>query len=255
MNTPDPKITRQIQDWLACPASSRDLMAGASLLFTLNRNRAMFGTISRMPAKYASRIERELKKHLRIRLDGLTPPEIIKKEAVVMPRVQATIDSSAEFATAKVAKGKRTDHDTLPPAIQKLWDDNTLRIRKISLLFNELKAMADAAPCDRYERLTALAEADETYRFNMQRYDNFTPGDDEPMRSIGSDVPENRLLPNARKNLTAARKRLAKLEPGTLSYTDTVADIYRHARTITELGGKFSAKTSAELKALNIILD
>lgn len=43
----------------------------------------------------------------------------------------------------------------------------------MKLLFNQLKAMSAAQPCDRYELLKQLRAADDKYRANWQKYDEY----------------------------------------------------------------------------------
>lgn len=177
----DPKVTQQIQDWLNTPEADRDIRAGAELMLTLNRNRALYYSLLRRPDKFKDKLVYELKKHLRIRLDNLTTSEVARLEETIIPRVKETVGNhpaisvDAELPEGSVAKGRRADHDSLPPEIQELWNSNEQRHRRIVILFNEIKAMADAQPCDRYEKLRILDDLDKTYRLNLEKYDAYVP--------------------------------------------------------------------------------
>ncbi len=124
-------MTHKIQDYLDTPPSERDVVAGATLLLSLNRNKILFQNVIRKPEKFADKVEYELrKKHLKIRLDGKTVSDIARMNITVIPSAQRIIDGGVrywmddEFPEAKVAKGRRMDHDRLPPEIQRLWTDN-----------------------------------------------------------------------------------------------------------------------------------
>ena len=47
----DPKLTREMQDWLNARPSDRDFMRGATMLRSLNRNKALYNTLVRNPGK------------------------------------------------------------------------------------------------------------------------------------------------------------------------------------------------------------
>ena len=86
----------------------------------------------------------------------------------------AEISTDADHTNvAKVAKGRRGDHDSLPEEIQKLWDDNAEVWFRIKALYNHLLTMENALPCDRYEYLKQLAELDKRYHDNLAKYDAY----------------------------------------------------------------------------------
>ena len=88
----DNKLTEQIQKWLDTPQSERDIIGGATLLLQLNRNRAMYNTITRKPAREADRLEYELKKFLQIRLDEKTIADVKQMDKVVIPSAKKIVD-------------------------------------------------------------------------------------------------------------------------------------------------------------------
>ena len=90
----DPKVTEAISDWLNTPADSRDVRAGAELLLTLNRNRAIYNAAVRRPAQLASKIEHELRKYLNIRLHDAAVSDLRRVESEVMPQVSMTLDET-----------------------------------------------------------------------------------------------------------------------------------------------------------------
>lgn len=179
MNKLDPALTRKIQEWLNTPAPERDIMAGATLYLQLSRNRALYNSVISKPQKYMPKLEYELRKFLRIRLDKMAVADIVRLESEVMPKAAETVEQLHHISTddelpeATVARGRRFDHDSLPDGIKELWDSNAERHRRIVLLFNELKGMSEMAPCDRYEKLRILEELDRTYRSNLASYDAY----------------------------------------------------------------------------------
>lgn len=258
MTTLDPTLTRKVREWLDTPEAERDIPAGATLMLQLNRNRALFNSIIMRPAKYKDKLVYELRKYLRIRLDNMTVSDVARMEAEVMPRVQSTIEeqpvisSDNEIPGAVIAKGKRPDHDSLPAHIRDLWDSNGTLHRKIVLLFNELKAMADAQPCDRYEKLRLLDEADKTYRSNLQKYDEYVAGTPVPA-NVQQQAPEvTRAIGAARKTISKYRKVIAA-NPDDPSKIETAkSKIQAAVSVISEAGAEFSEQTVQELTAIGI---
>lgn len=171
----DKSLTNRLQQWLDTPPAERDLKEGATMMLQLNHNRALYNSAMQRPEKFAAKVEYELKKFLKIRLHDMSMAEVVELEQDVMPRVEALINASEsidepvistdeEKPEGTVAKGKRADHATLPPEIQALWDDNGRRYHAISILFNELKAMSDLEPCDRFAKLQVLDKTEKAYR-------------------------------------------------------------------------------------------
>lgn len=260
----DNKITEQLTDWLNTPRENRDIPAGAMLLLRLNNNRFLYANILRRPDKMADKLEYELRKHLRIRLDGLTRADVVKLEAQVIPAAKKTLDSppavistDAELPEAEVATGRRADHDLLPPEVQALWDNNLQLYKTIKNVFEQLKTMEKAQPCDRYEYLKILDDADRRYRANLERYDHYVIGS-EPMAAATdntSDDNAQRKINAARKTLTKYKKILAKANISDERATTARQKIIACIETIRENGGVVGAAVTADLKKLGIVID
>lgn len=260
----DNKITEQLTDWLNTPRENRDIPAGAMLLLRLNNNRFLYANILRRPDKMADKLEYELRKHLRIRLDGLTRADVVKLEAQVIPAAKKTLDSppavistDAELSEAEVATGRRADHDLLPPEVQALWDNNLQLYKTIKNVFEQLKTMEKAQPCDRYEYLKILDDADRRYRANLERYDHYVIGS-EPMAAATdntSDDNAQRKINAARKTLTKYKKILAKANISDERATTARQKIIACIETIRENGGVVGAAVTADLKKLGIVID
>ena len=266
--TMDNKFTQQISDWLNTPRTQRDINDGAMMLLRLNNNRFLYANILRRPDKFAEKLEYELRKHLRIRLDGLTRADVIKLEAQVIPAAKKTlatppavISTDDELPKAKVATGRRADHDSLPPAVQALWDNNLQLYKTIKNVFEQLKTMENAQPCDRYEYLKILDEADKKYRANLERYDGFVIGNEPDAFTAAQDATDNATDDQAARKINAARKTLSKykkilaksLEQDNAENADTAkAKILDSVAAIRHAGGIVGAAVTTELLALGI---
>lgn len=175
----DEKFTAQMQSYLATPPASREVAQGALLLFRLNGNAYIYHNAVANPKRYAALIEHELKKYLRIRLDGLTRSEVARMEQSALPRIAETIEQGAPIIDADndypkgEYRGRRADHDSLPKEVRALYDKNGDIYYKMKQLYNQLCQMEHAEPCDRYELLKQLKSADERYRLNWAKYDNY----------------------------------------------------------------------------------
>ena len=263
----DNKLTQQIADWLNTPEADRDVRAGADLMLSLNRNRALYNSILRRPDKFMAKLVYELRKFLRMRLDAATAADAAKLEREVMLRVEKslahpTISSDDELPDAQVAKGKRPDHDSLPADIRALGDTNGQLYRRIVLLFNELKAMDDEKPCDRYEKLCILDEADKSYRANFERYDSFVAPADADSPEAGDPVAPAELTDStdnvvkavgaARKRISTYVKRVSDLDPDDPKRLDLISKIQSAVDVILSSGSDVSESTKQKLQALGI---
>lgn len=221
----DDKLTTDMQGWLNTEPAKRDLLKGAEMVLKLTRNRILFQNISRNPQKFASKIEYELNKYLKIRLDRKTIQDVVQMDKVLVPSVEKTLETfkPAEISSdgdvpqeAVIAKGKREDHDSLPEDIQQLWESNKDIYFRLKETFETLKTMRDALPCDRYEYLKQLEELDTKYRDNMNKYDHYKPGEQEGTGAEG-ESPEDpaemaKKVSAARGYLSDNKKKLAELK-------------------------------------------
>ena len=199
--TPDPILTSQISDWLNASPKQRSLEDGALLLLRLNANRIMYQMILRN--RLAEKLEYELQKHLNIRLHGLTRAEVAKVEKQVMPRLKKELANGEEY------RGRRADHDSLPDKVKALYERNGTRWRQMHRLFETLKTMRDAQPCDRHELVHQLVQLDDAYRTDWEKYDHWTPEDEEPESEPEPTEAGVREIIAARKAISYGRKKLA----------------------------------------------
>lgn len=250
----DHKFTEKIRTWLNTPVNERSIEEGATMLLQLNRNRILHQNIIRRGVRMMPKLEYELKKHLRIRDDGKTLHEVVAMEKEVMPVVEKIVEKPvAEHA------GKREDHDELPEEVQQLWDGNFERYTKIKALFEELKAMEKMQPCDRYEKLKLLDEAEKAYREALSAYDSYVKEDNFPTKTEEQPVDPAELatqIGNARKYISEGKGKLKKLiDEGNEAKAATLrAKIVERVRTIQQAGAPISDDTFAELSELGINL-
>lgn len=250
----DHKFTEKIRTWLNTPVNERSIEEGATMLLQLNRNRILHQNIIRRGVRMMPKLEYELRKHLRIRDDGKTLHDVVVMEKQVVPAVeQLLVKPAAEHA------GKRADHDELPEEIQKLWDGNFERYTKIKALFEELKAMEKMQPCDRYEKLKLLDEAEKAYREALSAYDSYVKEDNFPTKTEEHPVDPAELatqIGNARKYISEGKGKLKKLiDEGNEAKAATLREkIVERVRTIQQAGAPISDDTFAELSELGINL-
>lgn len=259
----DPKITQDLQAWLNTPDQERDILAGAELMLRLNHNRALYNSVIRRPEKFRDKLIYELRKFLRIRLDDLTTSEVATLEKKIIPRVAETvtyepvISVEDEVPAGSIARGRRADHDSLPAEIRELWDSNAQRHRRIVIIFNELKAMSDAQPCDRYEKLKILDNLDRVYRANLEKYDAYVPG--TPIEGAPKAEKSPALSADVVKAVGAARKTISKYKksisknPGDSEKLETAkSKVQAAVDVIRGAGAEFSDATVRELSAIGI---
>lgn len=252
----DNNLTKQIQEWLDTPISERNISVGAEMLLKLNRNRILYQNIIRRGAKMMGKLEYELKKYHRLRIDNKTVADVVRLEKEVMPKVQKFVEE--EPAKAEHA-GKREDHDELPEEVQALWDENFEQYAKVKALFEELKAMANMEPCDRYEKLKLLDEAESKYRKNLADYDaylkeNNFPKDDEVEDKTEDPVELATKINNSRKYISSNKDKLAALIEKDQEKAESLrAKMQERVDTIQSAGVAFTPDQQTELESLGII--
>lgn len=251
----DNNLTKQIQEWLDTPISERNISVGAEMLLKLNRNRILYQNIIRRGVKMMGKLEYELKKYHRMRIDNKTVADVVRLEKEVMPKVQKFVEE--EPAKAEHA-GKRVDHDELPEEIQALWDNNFELYTKIKNIFEELKARNGLQPCDRYELLKVLDEAEKTYRSNLASYDAYVVGQSAPIAD-GATADNNPAelatkINNARKYISSNKEKLtALIAAEDEKATQLREKMQERVDIILTAGVPFTADQQAELESLGII--
>lgn len=252
----DQQFTNDIQKWLDSPREQRDLAQGALMLLRLNRNRFLHAHIVRHHDE--ERLEKELTKHLRIRLKGLTQRQVAEMEQREMPRIQRTIEQGCPATSSEEDgdkpsphRGKRADHDNLPDEVQAIYEKNGEVFRKMKQLYETLKKMENDQPCDRHEYLSILVSLDEQYRENWAEYDSWQPSD------ATEEEPKQNGSPATAKQISAARKYLSLNRPKLAALTGEAHDILlakmqRRVDLILSAGESFDPTYQAELAELDL---
>lgn len=251
----DEKITLKIQEWLDTPVSERNISEGAELMLKLNRNRVLYQNVVRRGAKMMGKIEYELKKFLRLRLDNKTVADVVRMQKEIVPRVEETLlVNEGRALKDSEHSGKRADHDELPPEIQALWDDNFGLYAKIKELFEELKSMNKLQPCDRYEVLQVLDEIDKKYRRNLAEYDAFVLSAAPEQQPVDAAELANK-IGSARKYLSDNKTKLAKLiEGGQAEKADALrSKMAERVSILQQAGAAISDEQLTELSSLGVL--
>lgn len=166
-----------IRDWLNAHPDDRSFEDGAMILLQLTRNQTRYRAMLRNQQAYASVLEDELKAHLAKRENKPSPQEVaaIRKEAAEILAAQTSLKTDNPAKDFK--GGKRPDHDSLPPEIQNLYDENTIirhRMSKYHIeIQNLLKSPAGCAAEDLRDVVALLRDADIKYHENWKAYDSF----------------------------------------------------------------------------------
>lgn len=246
MNGIDKLFRARVTEWLSKKKHTEaELADGAMMVLQCNRNHALYNTIMRRPARYEEKIAYELRKHLRYLKDDMTLDEVKSLEARILPAIGNAIieteKSTDEVAAAMgeapensilpapaydadngkqtdaiVARGKRTDHDTLPETIRAIWDKNAERYKKIKQAHETCKTLT--AACDRYEFTSAIAELWADYKKDFDTYDHYVlvPVNEEAGTQT-PDTEEVQLSAEDVKAINAARPYISKNLPKLLA--------------------------------------
>lgn len=256
----DEKLTRELQQWLDTDAEERNLEAGALLLLRLSRNKWLYKHV--LLRRDTPKLEYELKKYLRIRLDGMTAADVTRMDREVMPAAAASlnagppvISTDADFTDAPY-RGRRADHERLPTDIRQLYERNGDLYFKMKQLFEDLKRMNDRPACDRYEFLRILAELDSEYRENWNTYDTWSAaaagaptGVDPAAQALDNSTPKR--IQAARKYLSDNKSKLAVLD-GTKA-DKLRAKMQERVKLLVDSGQGFDEQHRQELITLGLV--
>ena len=264
MRKPDINFTRRLQEWLNTPKDERDIKAGAEMMLQLNRNRALYNSVMARPDRFHSKLEYELRKFLRIRLDNMTLDEVTALEDKVLPAAEEIVENPPLISTddelpeRERAVGRRKDHDSLPPRIKALFDDNFEVYKTVKHLFEECKAMNGLKPCDRYDKVQQLAAAESRYRKNLNEYDAYDAASaaPEPHELTEEEKAEAELTAKrinaARKSLSTYKKVAEESGGDDALRTTAIGKMQLAVNTLVECNANFSDDYKAELTALGI---
>lgn len=243
----DKLFRARIEEWLSKKKHTEaELADGAMMVLQCKRNRAMYNTMMRKPSHYEEKMVYELKKHLAYLQNDMNLEDVKNLEKQILPVIgkaiadtEAAADKAAEpdnpvpedsflpapalsseepykQTDAIVARGKRTDHDTLPETIRAIWDKNAERYKKIKQAHETCKTLT--AACDRYEFTSAIAELWADYKKDFDTYDHYVLVDiNEEAGTQTPDTDEVQLTAEDVKAINAARPYISKNMPKLLA--------------------------------------
>lgn len=269
----DKAFTQDIADWLETPREERDVRKGAELLLRINGNRHIYQLAMIRPETAHDHVEADLRKFLRIRLDGHTMESVRQMDSELIPKVQNIITTRQDESedapeetddTAPAHRGKRSDHNELPEEIRAIYERGGELFEKIKQIFTELQQMENAPACDRYEKLKVLKPLVKEYTDGWERYDNYNSdmSQEEAVEAV-DEAPEPG---NEAKRVAAARKFLsthvAKLEKLLQAETIDEAEVENERRQIAErmafiaeTGGSFKPDFAQRIHALGVDIE
>ena len=241
----DQKFTEELSKWLSTPRDERDVVAGAELLMRITGNRQFYATAIVRPHVVHDHVEYELQKHLAIRQEGHNVETLRNLERELLAECaeefgeessdipveeKAAEEESDAYAVpgeapvvSSTKRGRREDHDALPPEIQALYEDNATRYDQMRKVYQQLLSMADAQPCDRKEHIFQLEKLVKAWSDAWAAYDSYDAtavSEDEDEAAAEDDentsTPDPSTLANkiaaAKRYLQKHRKKLRELE-------------------------------------------
>ena len=225
----DKEFTKDLQKWLSKDTHSEDeIREGAMLLLRLNRNKALYQSIMLRPRRLENTLNYELKKFLKIRLDGMTLQEVQDSAK----EIYAELDTAVKEEPADNAEkpdeekelpahgGKRADHDQLPENIKAIWTQNAQRWKKIKELYNTCLGIEQ--PCDLAESLKVLKDTWYKYKSEFARYDAYDTSQKENAATEVSPAQLAKNIANAKSYISKALKKdkLQKMNAAALNAND-----------------------------------
>lgn len=219
------ELTPKIQEFLNTDPDKRDIRAGAELLLRISpRNRILHDNIVRNPARNAKLLEYHLQKELKKRLIETTHEEVQS----MMVQVDAIAEQRGfnRPERSEFQKGKRADHDELPPEVQQLYVDNADIMRRMRDAHTKLRMINSSnSTCpdsDRYPLAKAIIAYDKQYRDNWNVYDHYVKG--TPVASTARAVDPRTAAKNTAKTLNLLLGKYAK-QPSE-SQTARIRELY-----------------------------
>lgn len=270
----DQKFTEELSKWLSTPRDERDVVAGAELLMRITGNRQFYATAIVRPHVVHDHVEYELKKHLAIRQEGhnvetlrnlerellaecaeefgeeASTNELVQEEAAEATESDAYAVPGEAPVVSSTKRGRREDHDALPPEIQALYEDNATRYEQMRKVYQQLLSMADAQPCDRKEHIFQLEKLVKAWADAWAAYDRYdATAVSEDEATVEADAPSSTPDPSSFANKIAAAKRYLQKHRKKLRELEEAGAAPEELRAEEE---KISAK-QAELENLTTI--
>lgn len=240
------ELTPKIKEWLDTAPEKRDIRVGAELLLRINRNRVLYNNILRNPGRHAATLEYQLQKILKQRLIDTTHEEV----AQMMTQVDAIAKNRGlvNSERSEFQRGKRADHDQLPPEVQQLYVDNADIMRRMRDAHTRLRMINSSnSTCpdsDRYPLAKDIINLDLQYRDNWNVYDHYVKG--TPISATVRAVDSRTASKNAVKTINLLIGKYAKaLSNGAEAEADGLRErIHNLYSQIDNPSAKLQAKMS-----------
>lgn len=233
------ELTPKIKEWLDTAPEDRNIQAGAELLLRVNRNRILYNNIIRNPVRHAATLEYHLKKILKQRLIDTTHQEVAQMMAQVdgiAVQHGLTREPRSEFQ-----RGKRADHDELPPEVQQLYVENADIMRRMREAHTRLRMInstnSTCPDSDRYPLAKDIIRLDLQYRDNWNLYDHYVKG--TPLAATVRAVDSRTASKNAVKTINLLLGKYVK-QPSD-AQADRIRSLYAQ---IPNPSAKLKAKMS-----------
>lgn len=181
----DHRFTERLGLWLKAVPDERDYAEGCTMFLQLTGRVVMYKNL--LAVHDMPRLETELQAKYDFRVRGLTHDQVSKMSAHV-EKIAESLELSVERpspddslnskpSSLDFKRGKRPDHDTLPPEIQALYVENLSvlrRMREVHLRLRSLSLVDHPCPdSERYPFLKELIGLDKKYRGNWKAYDEY----------------------------------------------------------------------------------
>lgn len=181
----DTRFTERLGLWLKAASDERDYAEGCTMFLQLTGRVVMYKNL--LAVHDMPRLETELQAKYDFRVRGLTHDQVTEMSAHVekiAESLELSDDREVESCSLNsrpssldFKRGKRPDHDTLPPEIQALYVENLSvlrRMREVHLRLRSLSLVDHPCPdSERYPFLKELIGLDKKYRGNWKAYDEY----------------------------------------------------------------------------------
>ncbi len=159
------------------------------LVLQYTHNRILADNFRRAPRKYMSHVEYQLRKFVTMKVAQVEHTDVenmmdaerhIAKELRLDPPMRGVVSKArAEKSEIERGRGKRPDHDQLPPEVQAKWVENADIKRRIINAHNRLCILSetkDGTVCpdgDRYPFVKEVLELTAQLHKNYKEYDEY----------------------------------------------------------------------------------
>ena len=240
----------QVKEWLSTEPSQRDLEFGAKLMLQGNRNKILHQNV----------IKKSNFEKIVYELTKIMGEESRNNDQALVAKMVLQVTAN-ETTQPEETKGKRADHDTLPEAVQALFEKNLQIYPEMRSLHERLKVLSETATAtERLPFLQRLLSLDQELRENWNLYDGFDVNADMPNPSNESEIPNEPTKIDA-KRVSANRKYLsdnkAKLaaiiqERNAEKASELLDKMQIRFNELIENGETFAPDQVAELKELGL---